>query len=109
MERTAIQTTSGVPVTTSSVLPRDGSAQSPEIVINEALTHTDLPQVDSIELYNSTETSVDVSGWWLTDNNNQHAKFQIPSGSVIAAGSYLIFDETDFNPNFLTLRNTISP
>ena len=66
------------------------------------MTHTDLPQVDSIELYNSTETSVDVSGWWLTDNNNQHAKFQIPSGSVIAAGSYLIFDETDFNPTPLT-------
>ena len=66
------------------------------------MTHTDLPQVDSIELYNSTETSVDISGWWLTDNNNQHAKFQIPSGSIIAAGSYLIFDETDFNPTPLT-------
>lgn len=68
------------------------------VVINEILAHTDLPQRDAIELFNPTSSSVDVSGWYLSDSSSSPFKFQIPAGSVLAAGSYLVFDEDDFNP-----------
>ena len=38
------------------------------VLVNEALTHTDLPEVDTIELYNPTAGTVDVGGWFLTDD-----------------------------------------
>jgi len=74
------------------------STEIPPIVINEALTHTDLPQVDSIELFNPTSSSVDVSGWLLSDDFNMPAKFRIPPGTIISPGGYMVFTETDFNP-----------
>ncbi|MFM9963379.1 MAG: lamin tail domain-containing protein [Planctomycetaceae bacterium] len=67
------------------------------IVINEALTHTDLPDVDSIELFNPTNTTIDLSGWYLSDTNGDYKKFRIPNGTTLAAGGYLVFDEADFD------------
>jgi hypothetical protein len=68
------------------------------IVINEALTHTDLPAVDSIELFNPTAADVNVGGWFLTDDGKTPLKFRIPNNTVISAGGYVVFTETDFNP-----------
>ena len=70
----------------------------PEIVINEALTHSDPPAVDAIELYNPTAAAADIGGWFLTDDAALPTKFRIPNGTMIAAGGYLVFDETQFNP-----------
>ena len=39
-----------------------------QIKINEVLAHTDLPQVDSIELFNPTTNSVSIGGWFITDD-----------------------------------------
>jgi hypothetical protein len=68
------------------------------IVINEALTHTDLPSVDSIELYNPTGSTVDVGGWFLTDDGKVPMKYRIPDNTTIAAGGYAVLTEADFNP-----------
>jgi hypothetical protein len=68
------------------------------ILINEALTHTDLPTVDAIELYNPNEEPVDIGGWFLTDDRLTPNKFQIPSPTVIDANGYIVFTEADFNP-----------
>ena len=70
----------------------------PAVVINEALTHTDPPQLDAIELHNPTGNPANVGGWFLTDDLNAPKKFRIPNGQSIPAGSYLVFDENDFNP-----------
>jgi hypothetical protein len=67
------------------------------IVINEVLAHTDLPQTDAIELYNPTATNVNVGGWFLTDDADVPRKFRIPNNTTIVAGSYIYFDEDDFN------------
>ena len=67
------------------------------IVVNEALTHTDLPAVDAVELFNPASTAVDISGWFLSDDQGTPAKFRIPNGTTIPAGGYLVFDEGDFN------------
>ncbi len=68
------------------------------IVINEVLTNTTLPLVDSIELLNTTSSPMDIGGWYLSDAAGDLQKFQIPVGTMLAAGAYIVFDETHFNP-----------
>ena len=63
------------------------------IVINEVLTHTDLPLEDAIELHNVTTDAVDISHWWLTDDTADPFKFRIPAGTVIAASGFKVFYE----------------
>ncbi len=68
------------------------------VVINEVLTHTDLPQQDAIELYNTTGDLVELSGWYLSDARSNYQRFRIPDGTTIPPGGYVVFDEDDFNP-----------
>jgi hypothetical protein len=78
----------------------DGAAPSfPAMVINEALTHTDPPQTDSIELYNPTASSAAIGGWFLTDAHDQPMKYCIPANTVIPPGGYVVFDGSQFNNN----------
>lgn len=76
----------------------DPSAASDTVWITEILTHTDPPFVDAIELHNPMATSVDVSYWLLTDNRANPSKFRVPPGTIIPAGGYHLFKESDFNP-----------
>jgi len=69
----------------------------PAIRVNEALTHTDLPQVDTVELYNPTGSTVDIGGWFLTDDARDPKKYRIPNGTTITTGGYLVLDEGQFN------------
>jgi hypothetical protein len=66
------------------------------VVINEALTHTDLPMKDTVELFNEGDEPVDLSGWFLTDNRNNPGKFRIPVGTLIKPYEFVLFDEDDF-------------
>jgi hypothetical protein len=70
----------------------------PAIVINEILTHTEPPQVDAIELRNPTAGSVNIGGWFLSDDSAQPKKFRIPDGTSLAPGGFIVFTEADFNP-----------
>ncbi|HTD65020.1 MAG TPA: lamin tail domain-containing protein [Candidatus Limnocylindria bacterium] len=67
------------------------------ILVNEVLSHTDLPAVDAIELYNPTANAVDISNWLISDDFTTPKKFRIPAGTIIAAGGYRVFDELSFN------------
>lgn len=60
--------------------------------VNEVFAHSD-PGTDWIELYNTTEETVDIGGWFLSDSFTSLEKFEIPAGTMIAAHGYLIFDE----------------
>jgi hypothetical protein len=76
-----------------------GVAPLQSLIVNEILSHTDLPQVDSIELYNPTGSTVIVTSFFLSDsaaNLDSLSKFQLPAISV-RSGEYVVFDETDFN------------
>ena len=72
------------------------------IVINEVLTHTDLPAVDWIELQNTADVPIDVGGWYLSDSADNYKKYRIPDDGTLAttipAGAYFVLDETHFNP-----------
>ncbi|MBN2508094.1 MAG: lamin tail domain-containing protein [Verrucomicrobia bacterium] len=63
------------------------------VVINEILAHTDLPNLDYLELYNHSPVPVDVSGGWLSDDPATN-KFQIPADTTLPANGFLTFDET---------------
>ena len=76
----------------------DPAAVIPAIVVNEALTHSELPDVDYIELYNPTGAAADLSGWFLTDDRAVPMKYRISNGTTIPAGGYIVFTETNFNP-----------
>ncbi len=67
------------------------------VVVNEVLTHTDLPLEDAIELRNLTAQSIDLSGWWLSDSKDVLRKYQIPAGTVLPASGYQVFYEHQFN------------
>lgn len=78
------------------------------VVINEALANSTLPQVDAIELRNSGAASVNIGGWWLSDDRSQLQKYQIPAGTTIPAGGYVVFNEGQFNTgvNAFSLSST---
>jgi len=75
------------------------------VVINEILSHTDWPQVDTVELFNPTTQDADISGWYLSDDGTVPKKFRIPDNTVLHAGGYRLFTEADFNPAPGTLLN----
>ncbi len=64
------------------------------VVINEILPHSENPAVPQfIELYNHATNSVDVSGCILTDDPTTN-KFALPSGTVLAAGGFVSFPQS---------------
>ena len=67
------------------------------IYINECLTHTDLPDVDAVEIHNSSINEVDISFWYVSDDRSNLKSYQFPNGSIIEPGGYLVIDENDFN------------
>ncbi|MEE8452232.1 MAG: CotH kinase family protein [Thermoguttaceae bacterium] len=70
-----------------------------DVLVNEVLTHTDNGTLDAIELVNTTEEDINIGGWYLSDSNNNYAKYRIPDGTMLFNGGYLVFDEEDFNPS----------
>ena len=77
----------------------------PPVFVNEVLTHTDLPQLDSVELYNPNPTNVDISNWYLTDNRTVPQKFRIPAPTTIPANGYKVFTENDWNADPLSTNH----
>ena len=82
----------------SGILPNPGA-----IVINEVMAHSNAGP-DWIEIYNTTSESIDISGWFLSDNNRDEpnlTKYKIADGTTINPDDYLVFyqDANFSNPN----------
>jgi len=67
------------------------------VVINEILTHTDPPYEDAIELHNPGASPLDVSGWYLSNSEDNFTKYQIPGSTTIPPGGQVAFYEYQFN------------
>ena len=78
--------------------PGTGDFTPAGVIINEVLANSNGVVSDSIELFNPTVGPIDISGWFLSDAGGNLLKFEIPSGTVLGAGQYIVFDESDFNP-----------
>jgi hypothetical protein len=72
----------------SGIVPNPGA-----VVINELLAHSDGYPNDWIELYNTTAVNIDISGWFLSDNDSNLMKYQIQSPTTIIAGDYIVFTQ----------------
>jgi len=68
----------------------------PQVVISEALTHSDPPARDAIELQNLSATEAYVGGWFLTDDFATPRKFRIPDPTIIPPGGFRVFTTNDF-------------
>lgn len=67
------------------------------VVINELIAHTDAPLEDAVEIYNPTGDDVDISGWYLSDSQNNLLKWRVPNNTVVPANGYIVFYEYQFN------------
>jgi hypothetical protein len=72
----------------SGIVPNPG-----DIVINEVMAHTDIEPNDWIELHNTTASAIDISGWYLSDNDSNLAKYEFEAGTVIDANGYLVVSQ----------------
>ena len=75
----------------------DPSPAVAPVLLNELHTHTDLPAVDFIELFNPATNAVSIGGWFLTDDPAVPKKFRIADGTMILPGGFAVFTETNFN------------
>ena len=66
-------------------------------VINEVLAHANLPLEDAIEIYNPTDTAVNLGGWYLSDSQANFKKFRIPDETMLPAYSFKVFYENQIN------------
>lgn len=67
------------------------------IVINELLAHSHGASSDWIELHNTTGRSINIGGWFLSDDGSTPEtirKYEIPEGTEIPENGYLIFEES---------------
>ena len=87
-------------------------AQLPKIVINEFLASNQTTNQDPdfsqfsdwLELYNTTASDIDISGYFLTDNMDNPSKWQFPGNTLIPAQGYLLVwadgKDVDLHTNF---------
>lgn len=62
-------------------------------------TGEDDPGNEWVELYNGTGAAVDIGGWWLRDSGSSGAD-QIPAGTIIPNGSFLLLTGSSTTANF---------
>jgi hypothetical protein len=72
-----------------------------EVVINELLAHSHAGQPDWIELHNTSDTAVNIGGWFLSDSSLDFMKYEIAAGTTIDPLGYIVFyEDLNFgNPN----------
>jgi hypothetical protein len=72
----------------TGVIPQLG-----DIVINEIMAHSHAAGADWIELHNTTNHTINIGGWFLSDDENTLTKYQIAQGTMIGAYGYKVFYE----------------
>lgn len=89
-------------------LPDPSPATIPNVLITEALTHTDPPLVDTVELFNPTSAQVNVGGWFLSDDPATPKKYRIPANTFLAANGFLTLTSNQFGlgPNGFSFSST---
>ncbi len=62
---------------------------------------------DWVELFNTTGAAIDLTGYWLSDDDSDPMKWQIPSGSIAANGYKMVYcsgrnlvNGAQYHPNF---------
>ena len=77
------------------------------LVINEVLSHTDPPLEDAIEIQNVSSNTVDISGWYLSNEGQSLRKYRVPPNTLVGSGGFRVFYEYQFGTNAST--NALEP
>ncbi len=86
-------------VTVSDTFQYTVTAPQPGVKINEVFYDAASgqgaePYAEWIELYNSSDSDMDLSGWMIADdpdpNGTSEGRFRIPDGTVLPAGGFLV-------------------
>jgi len=64
-----------------------------DVVINELLANSRAGTPDWIELYNTTDHSINIGGWFLSDSKNNFMKYEIAAGTTIEPNGCIVFYE----------------
>jgi hypothetical protein len=72
----------------SGIIPNPGA-----IVINEVLAHAHAEASDWIELHNTTGSTINIGGWFLSDSKKDIFKYKIANGTTIGPNGYLVLYE----------------
>jgi hypothetical protein len=85
-----------------SLLGSPGTAEPstvdvPNIVLNELLTNPPAPELARLEIFNPTSQDADLSGWFVTDDLGAPEKFRLPDDTVVRAGGFAVFTESDLS------------
>ena len=76
----------------------DGGPSLNDIVINEILAHSDIELYDWIELHNTTDSEINIGGWFLSDSDTDDPnlmKYRIAEGTTIPENGYKVFYENE--------------
>ena len=77
--------------------PGEGPVDSPspgDLVINEILSHQDEDNPgDWVELYNASTNTIDINGWYLSDDEDNLAKVRVTNIAEVPPGGYLVLTE----------------
>lgn len=102
------------PATFTLFLRDDDEPEGGEVIISEIM-YDSKSSVDEewVELFNTTALPINISGWYLTDDDSYPADEEgdvvIPEGSYINPGEYLVVswkDLTDFDREVILEKNT---
>jgi hypothetical protein len=64
-----------------------------EVVINELLAHSHANAPDWIELHNTTDASINIGGWFLSDSSIDFMKYEIAGETTIEPSGYTVLYE----------------
>lgn len=83
-------------LSSAGIIPKASNAASGSVSINEICAKNsvyaapDGGMYDWIELYNSSSSPVDISGWGLSDKQNTPYMYCFPQGTTISGKGYLV-------------------
>jgi len=67
------------------------------VVINELMANPSDGDTDWVELYNTTGETINLGGWFLSDDADSYTKYEIAPGTILPPGGYLVFSaDKDF-------------
>ncbi|MBF4575412.1 lamin tail domain-containing protein [Frondihabitans sp. VKM Ac-2883] len=71
--------------------PADPAANADGLSINEVESNGD--DTDWVEVINTSDTALDLSGYGFVDSDASHAKYRLPAGSIVDPGDYFVIDQ----------------
>jgi len=90
--------------------PSVNNWDAPAVVINEYMSLNQTAHVgvdgetypDWVELYNASDSDVDLTGWYVSDDPERLDRFELPQGLILPAGETVLLWADDKEDDLLT-------